>query len=110
MTKLVTIVLVVGFLYAGRATAVRFDEIFTAPVAARPSATVDRYLDPVDTTADELRAQVEGAEVTQNDDLLVLAAASAISPQDLTPVYYSVAYLLYPSHVRLATWGDAGAA
>jgi hypothetical protein len=107
MTKLVTVALVVGFLYAGRATAVRYYEIFEAPAAATPSATLNLYLDPVDTTADELKAHVKRAGWTTNDDVLVLAAASAISPQDLTPVYYSVSYLLYPSHVRLATWCDA---
>jgi len=109
MTKLVTAALVAGFLYAGRATTQRYYEIFTAPAAARPSATIDLYLEPVNVTADELTAHVTSAGWTTNDDVLVLAAASAISPQDLSPVYYSVGYLLYPTHVRFAAWCDAKA-
>ena len=109
MTKLVTAALVAGFLYAGRATAVKYYEIFTAPVAARPSATLDLYLAPVDLTADELRGHVSREGWTTREDVLVLAAASTISPQDLASVYYSVGYLLYPSRVWFAAWCDAKA-
>jgi hypothetical protein len=109
MTKLVMAALLVGFLYAGRATGERYHDVFTASAAARPLDTIDRYLAPVHMKADELTAHVTSEGWITNDHVLVLAAASAISPPDLSPVYYSVAYLLYPSHVRFAAWCDAKA-
>jgi hypothetical protein len=109
MTKLVAAALAAGFVYAGSATAVRYYKIFNAPVAARPAATLDRYLAPLKMTADELRGHVRREGWTTNEDVLVLAAASRLSPQDLAPAYYSVGYVLYPTHVWFAAWCDAKA-
>ena len=107
MTNVVLAALVVGFLYAGRATAIRYLEIFREPVASQPSASIDVHLEPARiASAEDLRREIAEAGWTSGEDVLVLAAASAMTREDLYQVYYSAGYLLYPSRVWLAAWCD----
>lgn len=110
MTKLVMAMLLAGFVYAGRATAVRYAEIFQNPVDARPSASIDVHLEPTGISgADQFRQEIAEAGWTTEEDVLVLAAASAITRQDLYQFYYAAGYLLHPARVWLAAWCDAAA-
>ena len=110
MTKVVTAMLLAGFVYAGRATAVRYAEIFRDPVHPDPSASIDIHLKPTGIVgADHFRQAIDEAGWTSGEDVLVLAAASAITRQDLYQFYYSVGYLLHPARVWLAAWCDAAA-
>ena len=102
--------LVAGFVYAGRATFVRYAEIFQDPVDARPSASIDIHLKPTGIAgADHFRHAIGEAGWTSEEDVLVLAAASAITRQDLYQFYYSAGYLMHPARVWLAAWCDAAA-
>lgn len=110
MRNVILAALLAGFVYAGRATAIRCYEILKDPVAPEPAASIDLYLELADVDgAQALRRRVIEAGWMPNDDVLVLAAASAISRQDLYQLYYSTGYVLYPSRVWLAAWCDAHA-
>lgn len=107
LTNVILAALVAGFLYAGRATAVRYYEIFREPAAGQPSASIDIHLEPAGLAgADDLRRAVAEAGWGPGEDILVLAASSAITRQDLYQLYYSTGYLLYPSRAWLAAWCD----
>lgn len=110
VTKLIAALLLAGFVYAGRATAVRYVEIFQNPVDARPSASIDVHLEPTGIDgADQFRHEIAEAGWTTGEDVLVLAAASAITRQDLYQFYYAAGYLMHPARVWLAAWCDAAA-
>jgi hypothetical protein len=100
--RLVMVMMLAGFVYAARATAVRYVEIFRSPFAPHPAASIDEFLEPAHTTAAALRRGAACAGWRPEDAIVVVAADPAISREDLYQVYYSAGYLLYPSTVRVS--------
>lgn len=110
MTKIVVAMLLAGFVYAARATAVRYLKIVQNPVEATPSGSIDLHLQPTGiASADQFRKTIREEGWSSQRDVLVLAAASGITRQDLYQFYYAAGYLLHPARVWLATWCDAAA-
>jgi hypothetical protein len=109
VTRVILALLLAGFLYSGRATAIRYYEILQSPPSTGPSATIDSHLKPARVLSGELRAAVLRAGWSTGDDILLLASASSLSVQELYQVYYSAGYLLYPSRVWIAAWCDPAA-
>lgn len=95
----------VGLAYSGIAT-IRLSRGLTPPPTATLSASVDAYLAPIHLDGDALRTAVFEAGWAGDQDILLVVAASAMSPQERLQVYYSASYLLYPARVWLSAWCD----
>jgi hypothetical protein len=96
--------LLAGFVYSGVATARLYGNVFTQPAAKGATNAIDDYLAPVNlASADALRRAMKDAKSQVDDDVVLFAANSPLSRQDLYQVYYSTSYALYPQRVWLAT-------
>jgi hypothetical protein len=102
--------LVVGFFYSGTATIRFYRATFAQPAGRGSNATIDNGLRVVNLNGKELRAAIERAGWLPDAAIVVLGAVSSVSAEDLTEVYYSASYLLYPRPVWLASWCDEEAA
>ena len=107
VTRIILALLIAGFAYSGRATAIRYYELHQSPASIEPSATIDSYLKPARVSSGQaLRDAVRRAGWSRQEDILLLASASSLSRQELYQVYYSAGYLLYPARVWIAAWCD----
>ena len=105
------LLLIVGFAYAGAATARRYVEIYRSSTARSASSSIDAQFAPARiASADTLRRAVTSAGWRPGEEVMVLARASAVTPGELNQIVYATGYLLYPSRVRVGAWCDAGAA
>jgi hypothetical protein len=102
--------LAIGFAYAGAATARRYGEIHRSSAPRSVNGSIDVHLAPARiTSADALRYAVAEAGWLPGEDVVVLARASAVTRGELYQVFYSTAYLLYPTRVWVGAWCDARA-
>lgn len=96
-----------GFVYAGAATARRYRDVYRVPAARSTSASIDVHLAPAHIAGgDVLRRAVIDAGWRPDEDVVVLARASAVTRGELYQVFYATGYLLYPSRVTVAAWCD----
>jgi hypothetical protein len=102
-----SVLLAVGFVYAGAATARRYRGISQSPAQRHASASIDAQLAPARiASAAALREAAVHAGWRPGEDVVVLARASAMDGGQLTQVFYATGYVLYPSQVWLAAWCD----
>lgn len=101
------VLLAVGFVYAGAATARRQLDMVRSPALRTASASIDAQLAPARiASAGALRHAVAEAGWLPGEDVVVLARASAMPRGELYQVFYATGYLLYPSRVWVAAWCD----
>ena len=104
------VLLALGFVYTGAATARRYVDIYRYSTPRSASSSIDAHLAPARIAgADALRRAVADAGWRPGEEVIVLARASAVTRGDLYQVFYATAYLLYPLRVRVGAWCDAGA-
>jgi hypothetical protein len=103
--------LVAGFLYSATATVRFYRGVFALPAARGSNATIDDSLQVVNLmNGEQLREATGRAGWPSDADIVVLGPVSSVSVTDLTRVYYSASYLLYPRRIWLAAWCDGEAA
>jgi hypothetical protein len=96
--------LLLGFAYSGAMSVRAYLTVFSEPPVSGTDATVDKNLGVVDlASGDELRAAVTAADWNASEDVVVLASCSPLSRTELTQLYYSASYLLYPRRVWLTS-------
>jgi hypothetical protein len=106
-TRLALLVITIGFVYAGAATARRYVEIYTSPAKRTASASIDTHLATAHiANAAVFRHAVVDAGWLPGEDVVVLASASSVTRGELHQVSYAIGYLLYPSRVSVAAWCD----
>ena len=101
VSLVIAAVLTAAFLYAARATALRYVDLMTSEYVAHDSSSIDTFLGPAQITSAQLRGAAKSAGWREGDEV-VIAADHAISREDVYQVYYSAGYVLYPIKVRLA--------
>jgi len=98
-----------GFAYSATATVRMYYALFTRPAASGRFAAIDAYFRLAHLqSAEELSRAVERTGWRPDEDVLVLDAAPQLSSQDVTAIYYSTAYALYPRRVWLTTFCEQG--
>src|SRR5688572_31603098 len=84
------VLLAIGFAYAGEATARRYIDIYTSSTPRGPSSSIDAQLAPARIAgSDALRRAVADAGWRRDEEVVVLARASAVTRGDLYQVFYA---------------------
>jgi hypothetical protein len=99
--------LVIGFMYSGVAVLRGYRELFRAAQASGPAATIDPYMAPMSLrSGQDLRDAVARAGWGPDEDVALVAEASALSAEDMVQAHFAASYLLFPRRVWLAPWCD----
>jgi hypothetical protein len=96
----VALMLVVGFAYSAAATVRETRKLFEIPATRGDSASADLYLQPVNSSAEDLRRAVRSRWPERS--VVFLSAEPELSNDIVQQVYFTTSYLLYPTRVLLS--------
>jgi hypothetical protein len=104
------LLLVAGLLRSGAGLAYYYAIMLQTPFVLSPTATTDELVKSVGLpAADALVTGVAIAGWSPEDDVVVVAAVSAVSAQEAVQFHYVASYLLYPRRIWLIRWCDSAA-
>ena len=103
----ILILLCVGFAYAAVASVRGYQRLFAGPAPVGPSGTIDALARPLEIESlDVLRSAIVRTGWGRDNDIVLVAAASSMTPAAMTQAHYVAGYALYPRRVWLARWCD----
>ncbi|MCM3880891.1 MAG: hypothetical protein ND807_12355 [Vicinamibacterales bacterium] len=104
------VMLLLGFARSGLATGRLYLELFSAPAASGPAATIEGYLSPLNLgSADELRHAVKRARWRDDADISMIVDPASFLAGERSQLHMATSYALYPARVFLRSEDDVRA-
>jgi hypothetical protein len=106
----IVVMLLLGFARSGLATGRLYRELFSAPPASGPAATIEGYLSPLNlASVDELRQAVKRAQWRDDAEVSMIVDPASFLAGERSQLHMATSYALYPARVFLRSEDDVRA-